>query len=233
MKGISIDWFYNPPVVHDVIFDKIVESLFGNGKITKYSYNIIKKQENPSNAESFWVETLNINDDIDWSEIHNNNFSCTIETQLRAFYFKMFHRAICTNKFLHKIGRIDSALCSLCKKYDESLVHLFCECDEVINLWDNLYLFIESKTGDFVAFSNFQKLFGVTSSDFVHKNAFNFLILCFKFYIHRCKFQQISPNFQAFMSFVRLKFNTEYKIAEGKGKLGNHFKKFSFDLSED
>ena len=37
--------------------------------------------------------------------------TCTLETQIRAFYFKHFHRAICTNQFLHKIGRIDSPLC--------------------------------------------------------------------------------------------------------------------------
>ena len=53
-------------------------------------------------------------------------------------------------------------------------------------------------------------------------------LFCFKFYIYRCNFQQTSPDFQAFMNLVQLKFNTEYQVAEGKGKLGNHFKKFSF-----
>ena len=43
--------------------------------------------------------------------IHENNVNCCIETQLRAFYFKIFHKAICTNKFLAKIGRSDSPFC--------------------------------------------------------------------------------------------------------------------------
>ena len=102
-------------------------------------------------------------DDVDWSIIHNNNFTCTIETQLRAFYFKIFHKAICTNKFLHKIGRADSPLCFFCKTYDESFVHLFCDCDKVKSLWDSLTAYIEDKTGDHFTFSNSQKVFGVGS----------------------------------------------------------------------
>ena len=100
MNGILIDWFYNPPQVQGTIFDRIVESLFESVKITKSSYIIFRSQENPVNAENFWIEALDINvDDIDWAFVHDNNFSSTIETQIRAFYFKIFHRTICTNQF--------------------------------------------------------------------------------------------------------------------------------------
>jgi hypothetical protein len=232
MNGILIEWFYNPRNVQENIFERIVASLFENGKITKYSYNIMKVQESPVKTESFWLEALNREDDIDWSIIHNNNFTCSIETQLRAFYFKVFHKAICTNKFLNKIGRTDSPFCYFCNKSDETLVHLFCECDKIISLWDNLSSFIETKTGESFRFSNFQKIFGVEIEDSEHKNAINFLILCLKFYIHRCKFQNICPCFQAYKNLVKVKFNTEYKIAENRGKLGKHFKKFSFDLGD-
>ncbi len=47
MKGISIDCFYNPYVFQENIFDKIFETLLGNGKITKQSYSILKKQDIP------------------------------------------------------------------------------------------------------------------------------------------------------------------------------------------
>ena len=33
----------------------------------------------------------------------------------------------------------------------------------------------------------------------------NFLFLCLKFYIMRCKFQEVDLNFQAFRSFVKVK----------------------------
>ena len=100
----------------DTIFDKIVESLSDSAKITKSSYIIFRSQENPVNAKNFWIEAMDIDvDEIDWASIHDNNFNSTLETQIRAFYFKIFHRAICTNQFLHKIGRTDSPLLFLSK----------------------------------------------------------------------------------------------------------------------
>ena len=127
MNGISMDWFYNTRDVEENLFDKIVASLFDNGKITKSSYNIFRVKDSPSDTELFWYDALNVEDDIDWGIIHDNNFNCCIETQLRAFYLKIFHKAICTNKFLPKIGRSDSPFCYFCKKVDETLVHMFCE----------------------------------------------------------------------------------------------------------
>ena len=43
MNGFLLDWFY-PKNVQESIFDKIVLSLFDNGKISKYSYIILKKK---------------------------------------------------------------------------------------------------------------------------------------------------------------------------------------------
>ena len=231
MNGLLIDWFYCSKNVQDNIFDKIVSSLFGNGKITKHSYSILKEKHSPFDTETFWFDTLDMQGDTDWGMIHEHNFSCSIETQLRSFYFKIFHKAICTNKFLHKIGRNDSPLCHFCKKNDESLIHLFCECDVVTPFWDHLSDFIESKTGESLQFSNYQKMFGLDIEDSDHKNAINFVILCLKFYIHRCKFQNVCPSFQAYKNLVKIKINTEYRIAEKKGKLSKHFKKFTFELN--
>ena len=77
MNGILIDWFYNPKTVQVNIFDDIVASLFENGKITKYSYNILKAKNCPVNTELFWIDTLNLEDDVEWNIIHENNFTCT------------------------------------------------------------------------------------------------------------------------------------------------------------
>ena len=106
----------------------------------------------------------------------------------------------------------------------------FCESSKVTDLWENLSDLTESKTGERIEFSNYQKMFGIDLEDSEHKNIINFLILCIKFYIYRCKFQEVTPCFQGYKNMLKIKVNTEYKIAEGRGKLGKHFKKFSFDL---
>lgn len=233
MKGILMDWFYNPITVDDNIHEKIVESLFEGSKVTKHAYNTLKTYESPGDIELYWFDILEVEGEIDWANIHDNNFRCTIETQLRSFYFKIFHRAICTNKFLHKIGKIESPLCFFCNGASESLVHLFCDCDNILNLWDSLSAFIEKKTNENYKFSKFEKMFGVDPTSTCHSTCINYLILCLKFYIYRCRFQQIIPKFQAYLNLIKIKFKTEYKIAEKNGKLGKHFKKFSFDLCDE
>ena len=56
---------------------------------------------------------------------------------------------------------------------------------------------------------------------------------------HLCQLQRYQNlNFDDFYDrpdeqITEWAFNTEYRIAEGKGKLGNHFNKFTFDLNED
>ena len=73
-------------------------------------------------------------------------------------------------------------------------------------------------------------MFDLEVEDSKHYNAINFLFLYFKFYIHRCKFQDTPPSFQAYKNLIKIKINSEYKIAESNGKLSKHLKKFSFDL---
>ena len=59
----------------------------------------------------------------------------------------------------------------------------------------------------------------------------NFVFLYLKFYVHRCKFLNNSPFFQAYKNLFKIKINSEYKIADSKGKLRKHLQKNSFDLA--
>ena len=71
-------------------------------------------------------------------EIHNtviwNNkfiycfpFRVTVDSRSREFQFKVLHRYLATNKFLHKIGLAPSFLCIFCKRGSESIEHLLIE----------------------------------------------------------------------------------------------------------
>jgi len=228
IKGICPDWFQNPQNIQENIFDNISAFLIAQPKIPKHTYSILRNQADVD-VENKWLNTLDVLEELDWNRIHYANFNCTIETKLRSFYFKFFHRAICTNQFLHKIGRADSPNCHFCKNFPESIFHLFCECEKVSQLWDDLCFLINNVSGESFIFSNFDKMFGVLDIS-EHDSCICFLFLCLKFYIHRCRFQQTDPNFSAFLNFVKIKRNTEYKIAESKDKLNLHFKKWTLDL---
>ena len=105
----------------------------------------------------------------------------------------------------------------------------FCQCEKISPLWDELIFLINNISRESFNFSDFDKMFGVTDIS-EHDHCVSFLFLCLKFYIHKCKFQELNPNFVAFLKLVKIKRNIEYKIAESKGKLGKHLKKWSLDL---
>ena len=194
-------------------------------KVPKHVYSILRNQASVE-VENKWIDYL---DEVEWNYILNANFKCTIETQMRSFYFKLFHKAICTNQFLQRIGRTDSPNCYFCNNLPETILHLFCECEKVPPPFGMNYVFCLITFWGILYFLKCWKMFGVTDLS-EHDNCINFLFLCLKFYLHRCKFQQTNPNFVAFLNLVKIKRNIEYKIAESKGKLRQHFKKWTLNL---
>ena len=61
---------------------------------------------------------------LDWQEIYCIPFRVTVDSRSREFQFKVLHRYLATNKFLHKIGLVPSFLCTFCKRESESIEHL-------------------------------------------------------------------------------------------------------------
>ena len=58
----------------------------------------------------------------DWDEIHVRNLKCSIDTRLRCFCFKIFHKAIAFNDCLFEIDRKNSPNCD---KFPDSIIHIF------------------------------------------------------------------------------------------------------------
>ena len=163
-------------------------------------------------------------DNEDWEEIHLRNFKCAIESRLRSFYFKIFHRAtIAFRDFLFKIKRIDSPGCCFCQKVPETIIHIFCECDFVKPLWLEIYNIFHLNTEFDCQLSNFEKVFGIFDNKFL-----TYIILCTKYFIYRCKFQDKKPHVNGLKLFIKSQREIEYCIAKKKGKLSRHFKKWSF-----
>ena len=96
MNGIYLDWFRNSKNIQENIFDKISSSLVSEKKVPMYICSILRNQVS-AEVENKWIDFLDVMDEVEWDCIHNANFKCT--NQLRSFYFKLFHKAICTNHF--------------------------------------------------------------------------------------------------------------------------------------
>ena len=234
MNGLFLNWFTDQYDVDGNVFDNIVSELVKKFKVPKHAYSLLRNKDHlsQSKVENKWQECLELDkNEVEWSEVHKNNFRCTLDTQLRSFYFKIFHNAIALNAFLHKIGRSDSPLCYFCKKLPETLKHIFCDCTVVTPMWEKLRECIDNRINESATtvYADFNYIFGVVTGN-RHDRCITFLFLCLKFYIIRCKFQQVNLDFQSFLSFVKMKQKIEYRIAEKKGKLSAHFKKWTLSI---
>ena len=119
-----------------------------------------------------------------------------------------------------------------CSNTPETTFHLFCECPKILPLWQKLFELINQKTKKVLTFSSLDMLFGTDVSQELN-SCINFLFLCLKFYIYRCRFQGSNLDFQHFfLALVKCKEKSEYLIAQNRGKLSSHLKKWSWFTGE-
>ena len=225
MKSIPSEWMesFDEDIVG--VHETIIYKLLNYKKVPKCVYNLLLGVCVPHKGYGYWNDTLTVPVSIEWEKIHRNNFFCTLDTKFRSFYFKIFHRAIALNDFLFKIKRKNSSNCSLCDKTEETPVHLFCECEKVVPIWQDLCDIILRNCDPNISITNFEKLFGICSDKFV-----SYLFLLLKYHIYTCKFNNNLPNFVSFKSFVKKQKELEYVLAKKRNRLPSHFKKWRFDL---
>ena len=93
---------------------------------------------------------------------------------------------------MYKWGITGSPLCSFCGKENETLIHLFTECGEVVNLWENVYTMLQEhyKVTDLVLNPANIILNEVSSVKIA-----NFMVLVAKQFIYRQKCLRESNSF--------------------------------------
>ena len=225
MKNIPNDWLENPNMQDVDVHETLIAKLKSTKKIPSLAYNLLNSKEVPNKRYEYWNNKILVPVSLDWEKVHVTNFTCTIDTKLRSFYFKIFHKTIALNEFLYKIKRKDSPNCSFCDKVEETSIHLFCECEKVTPIWEFLQGILVQKYDSNFNFTHFIKLFGVSSDKFV-----TYLILLVKYFIFISKFKNNTPNVNAFKPFVQKQKEIEYYLAKNVNKLPVHFRKWRFDF---
>lgn len=73
-----------------------------------------------------------------WNKLFELPFKSTQDSKLHWLQYQILHRIVPTNKYLFNIlKKAESAVCTFCKIDEESIDHLFYECNiPVVNeLW--------------------------------------------------------------------------------------------------
>ena len=126
----------------------------------------------------------------DWKKIYIIPLKCCLSTKLRYFQFRILHRILGVNKYLHSIGISDSNLCTFCSSSVESISHLFWECPVTHQFIQDLQTSILNNE---VLLNKNAFLFGFPDG---RRSSFNFVILYAKYFIFtaKCKQERLSIN---------------------------------------
>ena len=103
-----------------------------------YSILISKKSSIPTSQQFF--NTLFPDLNLDWMLIYLLPREISRNPNLRAFQFKILNNVLYLNKILFRFVKTPSPLCSFCKLQDETLIHLFSSCNQLISLWIKIKL---------------------------------------------------------------------------------------------
>jgi len=135
-------------------------------RVVKKAYDAIieKKSEQPENTMQKWQNDIPINDEM-WTYFFTIAIKCALDIPTRSFQFLLLHWRLPTNKFVHRIGLIDSPNCTFCKENTESLLHLFYECERVKSFWIHVESFINIIYGFDLSLTKFSIYFGYNIFD--------------------------------------------------------------------
>jgi hypothetical protein len=176
-------------------------------------------------SQEKWCRELNVMLDInDWKIYYNLPFQTSIDTYLRYFQYRVLHRIITTNRFLHIVKIADNDLCSFCNNTSETIVHLFVECDCVLDVWLELHKWLVSN--GFTHLNQFSKkdiILGIMGEDII----INLCLQIAKLSIYRCKLNNSKPSFAAVKANIKHLMLTEKYIAQTNNNMTKFYGKWS------
>lgn len=170
-------------------------------KGNKFITSIFTKSEIIPTAVLRWNEFY---EDLDWNTIFRKCFKTTLDSRLIWFQYRLIHRLLPTEKFLHIRQLVDSSLCLFCKQETETIQHLFWDCTIISQFWSKLLNLLQNKCSDCKNLQFFEKfiLFGL-SNDNSSDSVLDLIILHAKFFIYKCKLQKIIPNVDIFIKILQ------------------------------
>ena len=105
---------------------------------SKYLYMLfIRKISKPPTSQTL-IENAIGDSNINWPSVYSSGRKTTIDTYGRMFHYKCSQNILFLNKALFRMRISNTTLCSYCKSADETILHLFFECNKIKTLWNEL-----------------------------------------------------------------------------------------------
>ena len=190
-----------------------------SNKGAKDMYCLLNKNFSVPGVVTKWNNFIELSD-LEWKNIFKLPFIITKNTKLQWLQYRINHRILATNKFLFRIKILDDPNCCFCGLENESIEHLFWDCELVqifLEQLENLFL----ENGISIPFTKKYFLFGNTAR-MCKGDAHNMIYFCVKQYIYNTRYFKKSLCVQSVIEKLKYQYSLEKMIAV-KNKSLNYF----------
>ena len=201
----------------NLVFKLLLNDKRGSSKIYQC---MINPKQIPTGMKK-WEGKLN--EELPWEMFLKHMKLITKDMKLIWFQLRIFHHILTTNRSVSKFNPNQDEYCTFCRTETETIDHVLWECNYTKRFINETMEFL---TLNCPCLSNVKLekntfLFGFSNPPHVGELFFIILLLS-KFFIYRCKVNQIKPSLTTFKSEIRQLYLIEESIFGGK----NHYEKF-------
>ena len=183
---------------------------------TKIIRQVLNEKNTPPTSVLKWDHYW---PNLNWDKIFIKGFKTSKDTQLQWFQSRILHRILPTEKYLNICKIKNSPNCKFCNDSVETLQHLLWECPIVNQFWQNLLQLIHEKCHHCTRFYFCPEivLFGLANEIYTDR-IMDFIILFAKFYIYKCKLNELRPDILSFLRQLKKRLLVEEKVSEINNK---------------
>ena len=178
-------------------------------KKSKQLYEILKRNQEVPTGKVVWNQIFDLNDE-EWEGIFSLPFKLTKNTKLQWFQFRINHKILATNSFLHKIRIKDSDKCSFCNIETETIEHILWECEAIQELLNDFDTFCFDKTHFHVTYTKKDFILG---SHVRPENIKGLLSLQIKYFIYSTKCAGKNITLNGLISSIKYMYEINKQIA--------------------
>ena len=106
-----------------------------------YNMHIDKLFKTPT-SKLYYFNKFDVTED-DWRLIYTLAGKLTLDFKLRVFQYKVLNNILYLTKSLYKMKLADTPLCTFCHREEETINHLFLECEYSKTLWSDIQNWLE------------------------------------------------------------------------------------------
>ena len=205
----------NPKQLEELEDYKFIDQIDDMKKPSKFIYDKLIKEKfiEPKEKSQKWADDLGIQPNFleDMKFLNKNN-------KIRSYSYNFYMRNVPYERKLQKMGIKDTNKCRLCGK-EETLLHLYWECQHSRRLWERLKNLLQSEINIKITLNPASCLLGrqYEGPGRYSNMLINILCLLTKHYIHMRKCKDEVPSYQNLINYIKKTYDLEWRLARQRG----------------